>query len=83
MENLRMIFQSLGYLVNVLAHCDVYEKLYCKDEMVSGTETRLSTSLVKLYVSVLKYLCHSKRELGRETTGKICAGRTIQLSIEG
>jgi hypothetical protein len=72
-ENLQMIFQSLEYLVTVLAHCDVYEKLYCEDETFprSQAENRLSTSLVKLYVSVLKYLCHAKRELGRETTGKM------------
>jgi hypothetical protein len=69
MENLQMIYQSFEYLVTVLAHCDVYEKLYCKDGSKTGGQ--LSTSIVKLYVSVLKYLCHCKRELGRETTGKL------------
>jgi hypothetical protein len=64
-----MIFQSLEYLVTVLAHCDVYEKLYCEDGNKIGDQ--LSTSIVKLYVSVLKYLCHCKRELERETTGKL------------
>jgi hypothetical protein len=71
MENLQMIFQSLGYLVKVLAHCDVYEKLYCERETDSKPQSCLSTSLVNLYISILRYLCHSKRELGRETTGKM------------
>lgn len=63
-----MIFDSLERLVLILFRCDVYEKLYSKFKL--RTTEQLNTSIVKLYIAVLEYLCSVRRELGRTTAGK-------------
>lgn len=63
-----MIFSSLEGLVRILFRCDIYEQLYTKRKPQASKQ--LDTSLVKLYVAVLNYLCSAKRllSLGRRGT---------------
>lgn len=63
-----MIFDSLEGLVRILFRCDIYERLYTKRKL-QATE-QLNTSLVKLYVAVLKYLCSARRQLSLTTAGE-------------
>lgn len=68
MENVRMIFESLEVLVRILFRCDIYEKLYGSRKLQATTQ--LNTSIVQLYIAILKYLCSATRELNLPTGGK-------------
>jgi hypothetical protein len=68
-ENMRLIFGSLEYLVRVLSRCDIYERLYARKEL-QATKL-LDTSLVNLYVSILRYLCCARKELSHRTLGRM------------
>lgn len=67
-EDLRLIFESLEYLVRVLCRCDIYEKLYFEQELEAAK--LLNDSLVDLYVSILEYLCCARRKLSDHTACK-------------
>lgn len=67
MENVKTIFGSLEVLVRILFRCDIYEKLYGSRKL--DATIQLNTSIVQLYVAILKYLCSAKRELSRPTGG--------------
>lgn len=63
-----MIFSSLEGPVRILFRCDIYEQLYTKRKLQASKQ--LDTSLVKLYVAVLNYLCSAKRLLSLGTASK-------------
>lgn len=63
-----MIFESLEILVRILFCCDIYEKLYGSRKLRATAQ--LNTSIVQLYVAILKYLCSARRELSLPTGGK-------------
>lgn len=67
MENVNTIFGSLEGLVRILFRCDIYEKLYGTRNLHATAQ--LNTSIVKLYVAILKYLCCARRELRRPIGG--------------
>lgn len=62
-----MIFDSLEELMRILFRCDIYEQLYTKRNLQATKQ--LNSSLVKLYIAILNFLCSAKRQLSLNTTG--------------
>lgn len=72
-----MIFDSLEGLMRILFRCDIYEQLYTKRNLQATKQ--LNTSLIKLYITILNYLCSARRQLSLNSTGNCMTRKRTEI----
>jgi hypothetical protein len=65
---MKIVTESLEYLVRILSICDIYERLYSLDNLSSTKH--LNDAIINLYESIIEYLFYAKRYLEQNTFGK-------------
>lgn len=83
------MFENISVLVRVLVRCEVIEALYISRRKTLQVGEQLRTSLLELYVAVLKYVCSVRRQLSLSSAGMLvwlilsgCWGEVLMVFSE-
>ncbi|KAI5839141.1 hypothetical protein DFP73DRAFT_222388 [Morchella snyderi] len=79
-QDMQTASESLEYLLRIIFCCEIYERLYLTRKRL-GTVQQLNTSLVELYVSILKYLCYIQKYLNKNTGGRVLKSFASDLKV--
>ena len=82
-ETFGAMVEAVEYISNLITRCAILENLYLRGSSLASATDHLKDAIVKLYISVLRYLCRARKYFARSTAKRMLASsvHSAQTSV--
>ena len=70
-ETFGAMVEAIEYISNLITRCAILENLYLRGSGLASATDHLKDAIVKLYISVLRYLCRARKYFARSTAKRM------------